>query len=406
VCFAPSARADSPVLSACNDAQVLGAAPPNARVFLQRALDWVHRQVPYCQCVNGMSDPYRADCSGLVSMAWALPADKPYGGNTTYHFANGVWDNGRSVALPSWNDLVAGDAVNYPGDPNAGTGHIRLFAGWMNAQHTQYCSIEEYSTGTPARIYPHNVDTAYYPIRLTGWSPITSAPSAVLQGVKRGVSSPAVMDAWRWSFPGVHKISDTELAAFPDGEVVPAAPSLVKDPKAATVYLLDSGYKRGIPSPDVLYAWNFSFGDVVERTDLGTIPDGPNIVDYPWLIIGSGPSVYLLDVPFPKTPKPDAGAPPPKSDGGVTGDGGTTPPPPQSTGGCSMSTNSANTTPWALLPLLALLLARAARGSVPTTQARSIRDVNRRRHDAGPNPRPNLQRLDSFSPQPYVARKR
>jgi MYXO-CTERM domain-containing protein len=341
---------------------VLGAAPPNARVFLQRALDWVHRQVPYCQCLNGMSDPYRADCSGLVSMAWSLPADKPYGGNSTYDFAMGVWDNGRSVALSGWDQLVAGDAVNYPGDPNAGTGHIRLFAGWMNAQHTQYCSIEEYSTGTPARIYPHNVDTAYYPIRLTGWTPITSAPSAVLQGVKRGVTSPAVMTAWRWSFPGVHTISDTELAAFPDGVVVPEAPSLVKDPNAATVYLLDSGYKRGIPSPDVLYAWNFSFGDVVERTDLGAIPDGPNIVDYPWLIIGSGPSVYLLDVPFPKAPEPDAGTPP-KSDGGgiVVNDAGGTTTPPAESGGCTMSPKSANAAPVGLLALF--LLAHRARRS-------------------------------------------
>jgi hypothetical protein len=356
--FAPAvARADSPVLSACTDLEVLGAAPPNARVFLQRALDWVHRQVPYCQCLNGQSDPYRADCSGLVSMAWSLDASSPYGGNTTYHFAHGVWDNGRSVGLASWDDLVAGDAVNYPGDPNQGTGHVRLFAGWMNAQHSQYCSIEEYSTGTPARIYPHAVDTAYYPIRKTGWSPITTAPGAV--GVKRGVSSPAVMTAWRWSFPGVHGVSDTELASFPDGVVVPETPSLVKDPSAATVYLLDSGYKRGIPSPDVLYAWNFSFGDVVERTDLATIPDGPNIVDYPWLVIGSGPSVYLLDVALPTPPKPDAGTPPQPDAGATdagtnTNDGGVTDD--TSSGGCSMSSKSADGR-WAVLLCAALVVA-------------------------------------------------
>jgi hypothetical protein len=356
-------------LYSCDDVQVLGAAPPNARVFLERALDWVHRQIPYCQCLNGESDPYRADCSGLVSMAWSLPADTPYGGNTTYHFAHGVWDNGRSVGLSGWDQLVAGDAVNYPGDPNAGTGHIRLFAGWMNAQHTEYCSIEEYSTGTPARIYPHPVDTAYYPIRLTGWSPITTSVVTAPTGVKRHVPSPAALTAWRWSFPGVHTVTDAELATFPDGEVVPDAPAFVKDPNAATVYLLDSGYKRSVVSPAVLYAWGFTFADVTLRSDLGTIPDGPNIVDYPWLVIGSGAAVYLLDVPFPNQVQPDAGSPPQDGglvvapDAGVTGDAGDGVTPAQPGCACEAAPRRASGSWSALLAFAAVFIRRSSRGS-------------------------------------------
>jgi hypothetical protein len=162
------ASSDAIVISSCSEDAIRAAAPSNAVVFIDRALDWVHRAVPYCQCVTGQGGDYRTDCSGLVSMAWGLPAP----GNTTYHFAGGPWDNQRSVRLGSWDDIEIGDATNYPGDPDAHTGHIRIFAGWLNAEHTRYCSIEEYSTGHPAEIRPHDLDRSIYiPIRLAGWTP-------------------------------------------------------------------------------------------------------------------------------------------------------------------------------------------------------------------------------------------
>lgn len=166
---AAPATAQSPVLSSCSEAEIRAAASPEGLVFIDRALDWVHRGVMYCQCVTGASTPYRADCSGLVSLAWALPADAPWGGNTTYHFNGGEWDNGRSKLI-SWDEIAIGDAVNYPGVVANGTGHIRLFAGWRNAEHTRYCAIEEYSTGTPARIAEHSVTSSYRPIRLASWA--------------------------------------------------------------------------------------------------------------------------------------------------------------------------------------------------------------------------------------------
>jgi cell wall-associated NlpC family hydrolase len=64
------------------------------------------------------------DCSAFVSRAWGLPR------HTT--------DNLAEVAAPvSREQLQPGDALNLPttSDPQ-GFGHVRLFAGWANPEHT------------------------------------------------------------------------------------------------------------------------------------------------------------------------------------------------------------------------------------------------------------------------------
>jgi hypothetical protein len=155
-------------IPSCTEAAILAAAPSNAVPFINRALDWVHRAAPYSQLPQPAFGGYRTDCSGLVAMSWGRPPP----GETTYSFAGGPWWNHSSVRLASWNDIRIGDATNYPGDPSAGTGHIRLFAGWLDAAHTQYCSIEEYDYGHVAEIRPHPLNTSIYiPIRLAGYTP-------------------------------------------------------------------------------------------------------------------------------------------------------------------------------------------------------------------------------------------
>ncbi len=153
-----------PVLGDCRESTIRANAPPDADAMLDRAFNWIHRAVPYCQCVRSSSAPYRADCSGFVSMAWNLHS--PPQGLTTYAFAGGPWDTHQSVRLASRNLLRVGDALNYPGDFRAGTGHIVLFGGWLDRAHTRFCSLEESHTGTPARVIERHVDPVYLPIRL------------------------------------------------------------------------------------------------------------------------------------------------------------------------------------------------------------------------------------------------
>ncbi|MFT3694380.1 MAG: hypothetical protein QM831_14635 [Kofleriaceae bacterium] len=102
---------------------------------VSRAQLWVDAQVPYCQAPNHAHDadsdcastctrpdnadwdPYRSDCSGLVSWAWSLPAP----GHTTGTFA--PFDTSVSHTIQA-TDLQPGDAIN-------NDHHIMLFASWI-----------------------------------------------------------------------------------------------------------------------------------------------------------------------------------------------------------------------------------------------------------------------------------
>ena len=106
-----------------------------------RAEQWVSAQLLYCQSPNHASDaidpacpavcnrtsnaawdPYRSDCSGLVSWAWGLPAP----GHTTYGFAPFATD--ITTAIPAAS-LAPGDAVN-------NSDHVMLFKAWVGQQAT------------------------------------------------------------------------------------------------------------------------------------------------------------------------------------------------------------------------------------------------------------------------------
>ena len=138
---------------------------------LARAQAWVDAQVPYSWDA-WYTDPtsgvccYRSDCSGLVSAVWELPAP----GHTTYSFAGGPWDDGVTHVI-SPSELQPGDALNHPGSPSAGTGHVMLYvsgdfnSGWVEV-------YEEYGFGHVAVRRWRSVDTSLYlPIRFNDMQP-------------------------------------------------------------------------------------------------------------------------------------------------------------------------------------------------------------------------------------------
>jgi MYXO-CTERM domain-containing protein len=198
------------LVASCDEPAIRAEAPASAIPFLDRAFDWVHAGAMYCQCVTNATAPYRADCSGLVSHAWDLAAP----GHTTYSFAGGPWDDGQSVVI-GWGDLVIGDALNFPGDPNAGVGHIMLFGGWLNEEHTDFCAVEESSSGTPAHVSKHSLGNPgawwggngsfgdiFLPIRLAGYqpTPANQAPqgwldAAACDGIRGWAEDPDSPDA-------------------------------------------------------------------------------------------------------------------------------------------------------------------------------------------------------------------
>lgn len=168
-CAAPANRqvADGPAVVATP--QRFGRASIGDDL-LARAQEWVDEGVMYSYSPN--YDGYRTDCSGFVSWVWGLAAP----GHTTYSLAGGPWDDGASVAI-SWDEIQPGDAMNFPGSPSAGTGHVTLFAGWADDAHYAFYDYEEYNFGHAASYLLHNTDTnwtggrwgdQYIPIRLAG----------------------------------------------------------------------------------------------------------------------------------------------------------------------------------------------------------------------------------------------
>ena len=106
---------------------------------IARAEEWVNAKLKYCQSANHAVDgdtacshicsrkdnaawnPYRSDCSGLVSWAWGLPAP----GRITTTLA--PFNNAVSHTIPA-EALMPGDAVN-------NTEHIMLFKHWVTPGH-------------------------------------------------------------------------------------------------------------------------------------------------------------------------------------------------------------------------------------------------------------------------------
>ena len=102
---------------------------------IERARSWVEANVGYSgsNYFTNEYGTYRTDCSGYISMAWGLPSSL------------------TTVTLPSVSYAIAKDALE-PGDilnnPLPGTsGHVVLFAGWADAQQTEYYAYEESPSG-------------------------------------------------------------------------------------------------------------------------------------------------------------------------------------------------------------------------------------------------------------------
>jgi hypothetical protein len=126
--------------------------------IIARAQLWVQQQVPYSQ-TEWWTNPdgtYRQDCSGFVSMAWDLNQ------NTDF------WTGNLNLVS---HTVAAADLL--PGDNLLSDEHTILFAGWANAQHTEFDYYEEAHPGTVARYVVDAplsafLDNGFVPFRYDG----------------------------------------------------------------------------------------------------------------------------------------------------------------------------------------------------------------------------------------------
>jgi hypothetical protein len=125
-----------------------------ANAAITRAEEWVSAKLHYCQAPNhhhdgdtacsstcnrtdnAAWDPYRSDCSGLVSWAWGLPAP----GRVTGEFAPFQHDITHTISASS---LAPGDAVN-------NSEHVMLFKAWVTpGQVARFIEEPGCSSSTP-----------------------------------------------------------------------------------------------------------------------------------------------------------------------------------------------------------------------------------------------------------------
>jgi hypothetical protein len=125
---------------------------------LARAAAWVAANVPYDTngCARRAEGSYRQDCSGFVSMAWALTTSL-----NTWAF-NPATNGGDSRFLPiARTALVPGDALVVD---NSSANHIALFTGWgtVDAGRHRYANLSEESQPGVGTIAITNQDLAGY----------------------------------------------------------------------------------------------------------------------------------------------------------------------------------------------------------------------------------------------------
>jgi hypothetical protein len=140
--------------------------------IIARAQVWVQQQVPYSQTEwhKNQNGIYRQDCSGYVSMAWDLNQ------NTDFWTGN---LNLVSHTIPA--------AEMLPGDILLSDVHTILFAGWANAQHTEFDYYEEAHPGTVARYVVDAplaafLDNGFAPFRYDGIAGSGTVPANPANG--------------------------------------------------------------------------------------------------------------------------------------------------------------------------------------------------------------------------------
>lgn len=109
---------------------------------IARAADWLRKRLPYSQdnararWDANYDRKYRPDCSGLVSMAWALDTRR-------FGRALVTWELPGVSRKIAWSKLRRGDILLHldPGDP--GEEHVVLVQAWANRSRSKVWIIEE-----------------------------------------------------------------------------------------------------------------------------------------------------------------------------------------------------------------------------------------------------------------------
>lgn len=172
-------------------------------------------------------------------------------------------------------------------------------------------------------VYAYGIDTAGGANTLLTGSPKSfscpppEAPLTPAQGVKRWVTDPAIFSAWKFSYrDDVAHYPDSVVDGYPDGPDWPAAPQVVQaDDGTPEVWVIDGTVRRHVLNPQAMKAWRFDAPQSMPAAELYGYPAAVDFRPEPFLMMGSGAKVYVLDSPWSAKEPPPAG-----SDDGGTAD--------------------------------------------------------------------------------------
>ncbi|HEY3451612.1 MAG TPA: M23 family metallopeptidase [Myxococcales bacterium] len=327
-------------------------------------------------------DPY----AYITSHTTCAPANEPPGGWLDGAACDRVWgwaqdpdEPGKAIDVHLYFGGPAGSgAVGKP--LNAGRERSDLCGAIGSCNHA-YEMPSPYSLhdGQGHEVHAYGIDSQGGPNPELGASPRTLTCAAdPPAGVKRHVANTEAYAAWKFdAFLDLMSISDGALDALPTAQPIPAAPVMIRADGHPEVFVVDSGFRRHVPSPEVATHWHLDLGAVQVKSpaEVEALPVAPPLRGRPSLVKGSGSAIYLVDDALPGadagTPGPDAasskvdsGAAALNSDAASAGADASPEPGPRTDGGsaeqteltsgCGCSASASALSPLTLLLLLAL----------------------------------------------------
>lgn len=243
--------------------------------------------------------------------------------------------------------------------------------------------------GQPHAIHGYAIDSAGGNNAELGQSPLTLTCATTLSGVRRHVTNPDSLAAWKLDlFWSKVPADDAAIAAIPEKEPLPQAPALVQaDDGTPEVWVVDGKWRRHVPDPTAFAAWSFSSADVQKKpsAEVYALEKGPPLRPYPVLVQATSGKVDLVDDPFPGATSGGTGGQAGGSSAGTgatagTGGAGATglggygasvsnqpkSEPDDLDGACACGTRRGGANGWPLALLLLVPLARARRRCRPS----------------------------------------
>lgn len=177
--------------------------------------------------------------------------------------------------------------------------------------------------GAPHDVFVAGVDDGGGAVTFAGPKAL-QCTTAIPNGVRRWVTNPDVLAAWRFSlFEGALPASDAQIDAVNEGSAWPAKPRMIVAKGGnGKVYVVDGKLRRHIPSPRVLGDWHFD-GATIEtlpQAEVDTYVEAPSLRARPTLLHRSSGHVYVID----DTESAGAGGKAGANAGGSSGGGSST----------------------------------------------------------------------------------